>query len=62
MCQRRAEVKQQRGAPHVFQVLQAELHILTDDAGVPGDRRTDKVRRQLQHGVVVELGGQPFFW
>ena len=27
---------------------------------VLGDRRADEVRGQLQHGVVIELGGEPF--
>ena len=53
-------MKQQRGAPHVFQVFQAEVNVLTDDAGIPGHRGADKVRRQLQYGVAVERGGQPF--
>jgi len=35
------EVKQQRGAPRIFQVFQAEVYIRTDDAGISGDRRTN---------------------
>ena len=52
--------KSERGRPHVAQVLEAQVDAFADDAGVPRDRRADEVGGQLQHGVVVELGGQPF--
>src|SRR5262249_21165535 len=54
------KVKQQRGAPRVFQVFQAEVNVRTDNAGIPGDRGTDQVWRELQHGVAIKLGSQPF--
>ena len=52
-------VEEQRGRPHVAQVFEVEIDTLADDAGVLRDRRADEIGRQLQHGVVVEFGGQP---
>ena len=53
-------VEEQRGGPHVAQVLEVQVHAFADDAGVARDRRADEVGRQLQDRVVVEVGGQPF--
>ena len=44
-----------------MQVLQAQINLLPDDAGVARDRRADEIRRQLQDRVGVELGSQPLF-
>ena len=46
--------------PHVAGVNQIEVHPFANDAGVLGLGCADQVRGQLQHGVLVELGGQPF--
>ena len=53
------EVEEQRGRPHVAQVLEVQVHAFADDAGVAGDRRADQIGGQLQDRVVVELGGEP---
>ena len=55
------DVKKQRGRPHVSQVFQTEIDGFADDPGVLGDGRAHQIGGQLQDGVVVELGGQPFF-
>ncbi len=54
------DVEEERGRPHVAQVLQAQVHAFADDAGVARDGRADKVGAEYQDGVVVEVGGQPF--
>ena len=41
-------------------MFQAEVNVRTDDAGVPGNRGANQVRRQLQDGVAIECCGQPF--
>ena len=55
------EMEQQRGGPQVSQVLQTEIDGLADDACVFGDGRANQIRGQLQDGVVIEFGSQPFF-
>ncbi len=37
------DVEEQRGRPHVAQVLQVQVHALADDAGVARDGRADEV-------------------
>ena len=39
-----------------------EAHVLTlaDDALIAGDRRTDEIRVELENGVGIEVGRQPF--
>ena len=41
-------------------VLKVEVDTFADDALVLGDRRADEIRGQLQDGVIVEFGGEPF--
>ena len=53
------EVEDERGRPHVAEVLEVQVHALADDAGVARDRWADEVGREFQDGVVVEVGGQP---
>ena len=53
-------MKQQRRAPRVFQVFQAEVNIRTNDAGIPGNRGTNQIRRQFHDRVAIERRGQPF--
>ena len=48
------EVEQQRGGPHVAQVLEGQVDAFADDPCVPRDRRADEIGRQLQDRVVVE--------
>ena len=55
-----SEVEEQRGRPHVAQMLEVQVDALADDAGVARDRWADEVGRQLQDGIVVEFGRQPF--
>ena len=54
------DVEQQRGAAHVAGVNKVEINTFTDDALVLGNRRADKIRGQFQHGIFIELCGQPF--
>ena len=54
------DVEEQRGATQIAGVNQIEINTFTDDALVLGNRRADEIRGQLQHGIVVELRGQPF--
>ena len=55
------DVEDERGRPHVAQMLEAHVHAFADDAGVARDGRPDEVGAEYQDGVVVEVGGQPFF-
>ena len=41
-------------------MLQIQINPLADDAGVLRNRWADKIRGQLQNGIFVEFGGQPF--
>ena len=50
------KVEQQGGAPEVPSVYQVEVHTFANDAFVSGSRRTDKLRRQHQIGVVAKRG------
>ena len=50
------EFIEQRRLPHVAEVLEAHVGSLTNNAGVLRDRRPHQIRRQFEHGVVVELG------
>ena len=52
------QVEQQRGGPHVVQVFQTEFDALADDAFVLRDGGADQIGRQLQDGIVIELGGE----
>ena len=54
------DVEDERGGPHIAQMLEAHIHAFADDAGVARDRRADEVGAEHQDGVVVEIGGQPF--
>ena len=54
------EVEEERGRPHVAQVLEVQVDAFADDAGVARDRRADEIGGQFQDGIVVEVGGQPF--
>ena len=54
------DVEDERGRPHVAQVLEVHVHAFADDAGVARDRRADEVGAEFQDRVVVEVGGQPF--
>ena len=49
------EVKEDRRAAHVVEVLDGQVHALADDALVLGDGRADKSGRQLQHRILVEF-------
>ena len=39
-------------------MLEAHIDLLTDDAGVAGDRGADQIRAQLQRGFFIESGRQ----
>ena len=54
------EVKQDRRAPHVVQMLQRQIHALADDPLVLCDRRADQVGRQFEHRVGGEARREPF--
>ena len=54
------DVKQQRRAAQVLQVLQAQIDILADNAGVLGVRRADQIRREFEHRVRGKFRRQPF--
>ena len=54
-------MKEQRGAPHVAEMLQIEVDAFADDAGVLRDRGADQIGSQFQHRVVIELCGEPLF-
>ncbi len=54
------EVEDERGWPHVAGMLQIQVHAFADDAGVPRNRRADEIGGELQDGVIVEVGAQPF--
>ena len=45
--------------PHVAGVHEVQIDLLADDPGVARLGGADQVGRELQHGVVVELGRQP---
>ena len=53
------QVKKQRRWPHVSGMNQVEIDGLANDALVPCDGGSHEGGRQLQHGVFVEVGGQP---
>ncbi len=53
------DVEDERGGPHVAQMLEAHVHALADDAGVARDGRPDEVGAEFEDRVVVEVGGQP---
>ena len=46
---------------HVTRVDQIQVNALADDALVLRNRWADEIRSQFQHGIVVELCGQPLF-
>ena len=54
------DVEDERGGPHVAQMLEVQVHAFADDARIARDRRADEVGAEFQDGVVVEVGGQPF--
>ena len=54
------DVEDQRGRPHVAEMLQAQIDAFADDAGIARDGGADEVGRQFQDRIVVEFGRQPF--
>jgi len=52
------EVEQECSTSQVLQVLQAQIHVLADDAGVLGDGGTDQIRGEIEHRIVREFGLQ----
>src|SRR5207248_1252805 len=54
-------VEQQRGRPHVPQVLQTKIDALADDAGISRDRRADDVGGEYQYRIIVEIRVETFF-
>ena len=54
------DVEEQRGRPHVAQVLQVHVHAFADDAGIAGDGGADEVGAELEDGIFVEVGCEAF--
>src|SRR5690606_319679 len=52
------QMEQDGRAAHVVEVLDRQVNALADDALVLGNGRPDKGRRQLEHRVLVEAGGE----
>src|SRR3984893_9599596 len=50
-----------RRSSYLVQMFNGQVDRLADNALVSGDRRPDQIGRQIEHGVAVELGGEPFF-
>jgi len=55
------ELEDQRGRPHIAQMVKAHVHAFANDAGVSRDRRADDVWAQYQGAVIVKVCGQTFF-
>ena len=53
------QVEEQRRGPNVLEVFDRHVCRFADDALVARVRRTDEIRRQLQHRVGVEGGREP---